>query len=189
VIYSAGAIAFYLLTGKRPGPNTPPAPSQVRPEIPTWLDRVVSLAMDLDPGHRYSDLKNFRAAVGAARSALALARRRGGEGDEKKHQAGIASPSAASGGCSHPPHPGMIPGPMSPLGRRRPGGGGPIPLRMPAPTSAPMLEKLQEANPSKPSPRYRFSWKVTLTRGVPILLGLSLAASWSLAWIWSLLGG
>lgn len=174
VTYGAGATLFTLLSGGRPrfpGDSV----SRGRPEVPPWLDRVVSLAMEADPNHRYRDLKTFRAALGAAGSALALARRR----DPKASALGL-EPGPRPG-------PGLGPGAMSPRGRHPPGGGGsPMPFS-PGNLRETMDRLEQEHQPARP--RYRFSWRVTLTRGVPFLVLLAGGGYWFLAWLWSLLSG
>jgi len=77
-IYSLGAVAYYLLTGRPPfegedgltvliaharDPVTPP--SQVRPGIPRDLERVVLTCLAKDPAERYPDAASLERALGA----------------------------------------------------------------------------------------------------------------------------
>jgi serine/threonine-protein kinase len=77
-IYSLGAVAYYLLTGRPPfegedgitvliaharDPVTPP--SQVRPGIPRDLERVVLICLAKDPAERYPDAASLERALGA----------------------------------------------------------------------------------------------------------------------------
>jgi serine/threonine-protein kinase len=77
-IYSVGAVAYYLLTGRPPfegadglsvliaharDPVTPP--SRVRPGIPKDLERVVMLCLAKDPAERYPDAASLDRALGA----------------------------------------------------------------------------------------------------------------------------
>ncbi len=82
-IYSLGACAYSLLTGRPPfvGANEydviykqlnedPDAPGRVYPSggIPAWLDDAVLLAMRKDPEGRFQSMKEFLAALEAAGS-------------------------------------------------------------------------------------------------------------------------
>lgn len=89
-IYSLGACAYSLLTGRPPfvGANEydviykqlnedPDPPAQVYPAggIPAWLDDAVLLAMRKDPEERFQSMKEFLAALEAAGTqALATGR-------------------------------------------------------------------------------------------------------------------
>jgi serine/threonine-protein kinase len=81
-IYSLGAVAYYLLTGRPPfegedgitvliaharDPVTPP--SQVRPGIPRDLERVVLICLAKDPAERYPDAASLERALGACACA------------------------------------------------------------------------------------------------------------------------
>ena len=81
-IYSMGAVAYYLLTGRPPfegedgitvliaharDPVTPP--SRVRPGIPKDLERVVLLCLAKDADERYPDAASLERALGACACA------------------------------------------------------------------------------------------------------------------------
>ncbi len=81
-IYSLGAVAYYLLTGRPPfegddglavliaharDPVTPP--SRLRPGIPECLERVVMICLAKDPAERYPDAASLERALGACASA------------------------------------------------------------------------------------------------------------------------
>ena len=81
-IYSLGAVAYYLLTGRPPfegesgiavmiaharDPLVPP--SQLRPEIPEDLERVLLLCLAKDPAERYTDAASLKRALGACACA------------------------------------------------------------------------------------------------------------------------
>ncbi len=81
-IYSLGASAYALLTGRPPfeGANEydviykqlnddPAAPSDVAPvaaSMPRWIDPVILKALRKDPGDRYESMQAFADAIGAA---------------------------------------------------------------------------------------------------------------------------
>ena len=77
-IYSLGAVAYHLLTGRPPfagkdgiavmiaharDPVVPP--SRTRPGIPSDLERVVLLCLAKDPAERYTDAASLERALGA----------------------------------------------------------------------------------------------------------------------------
>jgi len=79
-IYSLGCTLYHLLTGCHPYPRTdqaaviaahltapPPAPRDIRPELPAGLDAVIATAMAKSPDDRYG---TCAALAEAARSAL-----------------------------------------------------------------------------------------------------------------------
>jgi serine/threonine protein kinase len=81
-IYSLGAVAYYLLTGRPPfegqdgievmiahARDQVVPPSQVRPGIPKDLERVVLLCLAKDAAERYSDAASLERALGACACA------------------------------------------------------------------------------------------------------------------------
>jgi serine/threonine-protein kinase len=81
-IYSLGAVAYYLLTGRPPfegeggiavmiahARDPVPPPSRVRPGIPGDLERVVLLCLAKDPPERYPDAASLERALGACACA------------------------------------------------------------------------------------------------------------------------
>jgi serine/threonine-protein kinase len=81
-IYSMGAVAYYLLTGRPPfdgengiavliaharDPVVPP--SQLRPGIPRDLERAVMLCLAKEPAERYPNAASLERALGACASA------------------------------------------------------------------------------------------------------------------------
>ncbi len=71
-LYAVGVILYEMLTGETPfhGANplavmnarlvTPPRPpSEINPEIPPPLDRIVLRALERDPNHRYASAQEF----------------------------------------------------------------------------------------------------------------------------------
>ena len=76
-IYSLGAVAYYLLTGRppfegrgrdrrddRPCPRPGVPPSQVRAGIPEDLERVVLRCLAKDPADRFPDAESLERALG-----------------------------------------------------------------------------------------------------------------------------
>jgi serine/threonine protein kinase len=75
-LFSAGAVLYFALTGQRPfrGPDLrevlrailsvdPPPASELRPELPTELDLVLSKAMARDRDERFGSAAEFRQAL------------------------------------------------------------------------------------------------------------------------------
>ena len=81
-IYSLGAVAYYLLTGRPPFEGKTAAslvvahardevapPSTHRPDLPTDLGQVVLRCLEKDPEDRYPDAASLDAALGACQDA------------------------------------------------------------------------------------------------------------------------
>ncbi len=178
VTYAGGALLFRLLTGTYPQEAKGQSPSQLCPSIPAWIDRVIGLSLEKDPNHRYDSLKTFRAALGAVRSAIRL---RASQGNDSSESSQVST--------TRPPP--MRQGPMGPLGRRRPGGLRPLPI--PAVQDKAGMGQHPEAigeilpkEPTRAEPEYRFSWRKTLTVGLPSMLVLGFLATWMVLWVLSL---
>ncbi len=75
-IYSAGAILYEIVTGKKPFDyedrfslmvaqveEQPRLPSLIDPELPAGLDDIILKALAKEPGQRYSSAKDFLAAL------------------------------------------------------------------------------------------------------------------------------
>ena len=75
-IYSLGAVAYYLLTGKPPfaggslvevlmahANKQVPPPSTVVPTIPADLDKVVLRCLEKSPGDRFQDVETLERAL------------------------------------------------------------------------------------------------------------------------------
>jgi serine/threonine protein kinase len=75
-IYSAGAILFEIVTGKKPFDyedrfslmvaqveEQPRLPTLIDPELPTELDDIILKALAKEPSHRYSSAQDFLAAL------------------------------------------------------------------------------------------------------------------------------
>ena len=75
-VYSLGAVAFFLLTGRPPfadggsieiliavARDPAPAPSQVRPGLPEDLDRIVLRCLAKSPGERFPDVRSLELAL------------------------------------------------------------------------------------------------------------------------------
>src|SRR5262249_60954173 len=81
-IYSLGAVAYYLLTGRPPfdgeggigvmiahARDPVPPPSRIRPGIPADLERVVLLCLAKDAAERYPDAASLDRALNACACA------------------------------------------------------------------------------------------------------------------------
>lgn len=81
-VYSLGVMAFELLTGRLPFEtadaddmmrrhvrDTPPVPSEVRPDLPVAFDRVILAAMEKDPRKRTASADAFRRELLEARES------------------------------------------------------------------------------------------------------------------------
>ena len=85
-IYSAGAILYEIVTGKRPFDyadrfsvmvaqveEAPRLPSLIEPALPAELDDIILKALAKDPTQRYSSAKEFLAALEVLKKAPAVA--------------------------------------------------------------------------------------------------------------------
>jgi serine/threonine protein kinase len=83
-LYACGVILYEVLTGRRPFLGTnyhillwnilktePPAPSQLRADLPPTLESVIARAMARDRAARYSTAQDFIAALSQVRNNLA----------------------------------------------------------------------------------------------------------------------
>jgi serine/threonine protein kinase len=87
--YSLAVVVYEMLTGRLPLDERDPSrfvtallrdplrpPSQVRPDLPTWIDVVLGRALAKSPDHRYPTVAAFAAALagdsGATRSTVIL---------------------------------------------------------------------------------------------------------------------
>ncbi|MBX7074376.1 MAG: serine/threonine protein kinase [Pirellulales bacterium] len=83
-IYSLGAVAYYLVTGRPPFEGTKPIkiviahahdpvtpPRQIRPELPADLDAVILRCLAKDPADRFQTVGDLEAALGACGVAAA----------------------------------------------------------------------------------------------------------------------
>lgn len=81
-IYSLGAVAYYMLTGRPPfqsdkpmkvmiahAHDEPPPPSQFRPDLPADLERVVLRSLAKNPAERYEDAGAFARDLGSCEAA------------------------------------------------------------------------------------------------------------------------
>jgi serine/threonine-protein kinase len=84
-IYSAGAILYEIVTGKKPFDyedrfslmvaqveEQPLAPSQIDPDLPIELDDIILRALAKEPSHRYSSAKEFLDALEIFKPAPAV---------------------------------------------------------------------------------------------------------------------
>lgn len=85
-VYSLGAVAFELVTGRLPFQGADPmamvsghlsqpvpAPSGVRPGLPAWLDLAVGRALAKSPADRWPDMRALAAALAGPEPAIAVA--------------------------------------------------------------------------------------------------------------------
>jgi eukaryotic-like serine/threonine-protein kinase len=83
-IYSAGAILYEMLTGRRPLHRGASAPSASNAHVPQELDEVVLKAVAPNPESRYQSVATLAAEL---RSMAAVLDVRGGAGDEEDESA------------------------------------------------------------------------------------------------------
>ena len=82
-LYACGVILYEVLTGRRPflGPNyhvllwnilktEPPAPRELRPDLPPALEAVIARAMARERAERYASAQEFMAALAHVRAHL-----------------------------------------------------------------------------------------------------------------------
>jgi serine/threonine-protein kinase len=81
-IYSLGAVAYYLLTGRPPFTGKSPAeilmahahrdvvpPGKVEPSVPADLEQIVIRSLDKDPAKRFQDVTSLDRALAACKCA------------------------------------------------------------------------------------------------------------------------
>jgi len=152
-LYACGVILYETLTGRRPFlaanyhvllwnilKTEPPAPRELRPDLPLALESVIARAMARDRADRYSSAAEFIAALSHVRANLA----------------NYAAPSPPPRAKSVPP-PGAAPGPATAT-PPAPAGGTRRPSQEPAPTELPshLLSTHESAEvPAVPRPSRR----------------------------------
>ncbi len=66
-VFALGCVLFEMLTGQRYKRHQPGTPvSALRPELPPWLDEIVSKAVQEDPWRRWRDAGEMAASIGEA---------------------------------------------------------------------------------------------------------------------------
>jgi serine/threonine-protein kinase len=106
-LYSVGALAYFLLTGRSPFAGrtpvrmlaahlyeTPESLGKVRPDVPTDLDALVMRCLAKDPCDRYPDADSLDSALANCRSASQWTSR--DAADWWRHQARTEQSSSAS---------------------------------------------------------------------------------------------
>jgi serine/threonine-protein kinase len=81
-LYSLGAVTYYLLTGRPPFPGESatrvmlahardpvPPPSQIRPDVPEDLERIVLRCLAKPPSERFQDAESLERALAACAAA------------------------------------------------------------------------------------------------------------------------
>jgi serine/threonine-protein kinase len=152
-VYALGVVLFELLTGRLPFEadtsmgmvlkhlyDPPPAPSTLRSDLPSTVDKVVLRAMHKEPERRFS-------SAGALAEALAAAwpnaRERGATGKTAAPAPVKVAPVASKPASTPPIKPAPTPAPSRPVAK-------PTPT---PPSSKPAPKAVAAPAPSKPAPK------------------------------------
>lgn len=69
-VYSLGVILYELLTGRVPGQGSPKA-TELRPDLPSEVDRIIGVCLDPEPANRYKSVTAFKEELATLLEKLA----------------------------------------------------------------------------------------------------------------------